>query len=135
MSDRERQTLHESTYMWNLNKQMNKHNKNRNRVINTEKKQLLLGRRVGGGDTYLGAIFLSVYRELPYDFFLLSTMLGLSRDMQDLVPSPGIKPGLSALRVQSLNHWTTREVSPFDLLQLQSIPLQQSLIIYLSAIY
>ena len=31
-------------------------------------------------------------------FLLLLTMLGLSHDMQDLVPRPGIKPGLPALR-------------------------------------
>ena len=28
----------------------------------------------------------------------------------DLVPQPGIKPGLPALQVRSLSHWTTREV-------------------------
>ena len=27
-----------------------------------------------------------------------------------LVPGPGIKPATPALEVQSLNHWTTREV-------------------------
>ena len=27
-----------------------------------------------------------------------------------LVPRPGIEPSTSALEVQSLNHWTTREV-------------------------
>ena len=30
--------------------------------------------------------------------------------MWDLVPWPGIEPGLPALGVQSLSHWTTREV-------------------------
>ena len=30
--------------------------------------------------------------------------------MQDLVPRPGIEPGPPALGVQSLTHWTTREV-------------------------
>ena len=30
--------------------------------------------------------------------------------MQDLAPRPGIEPGLLALGVQSLTHWTTREV-------------------------
>ena len=30
--------------------------------------------------------------------------------MWDPVPQPGIKPGLPALGVQSLSHWTTREV-------------------------
>ena len=28
----------------------------------------------------------------------------------DLIPQPGIKPMPSAVEVQSLNHWTTREV-------------------------
>ena len=39
-----------------------------------------------------------------------------------LVPRPGIEPSKSALEVQSLNHWTTREVhqsAPF----LKKIPL------------
>ena len=46
-------------------------------------------------------------------------ILGLSCSMQtfscgtwDLVPWPGIEPRLPALGVQSLSHWTTREV-PF----------------------
>ena len=33
-----------------------------------------------------------------------------SGGMWDLVPWPGIEPGLPALGMQSLNHWTTREV-------------------------
>ena len=37
--------------------------------------------------------------------------LGLSCSMWDLVFRPGIKPGLPALGVKSLSHWTTREVS------------------------
>ena len=32
------------------------------------------------------------------------------RGMGDLASQPGMKPGLPALEVQSLNHWTTREV-------------------------
>ena len=32
--------------------------------------------------------------------------------MWDLVPWPGIEPGLPAWGVQSLGHWTTREVPP-----------------------
>ena len=53
---------------------MNKPNKNR--VIDTEEKQLLVGRRVRGGDTYLRDIFLLVYRELPYDFFAVVDYAG-----------------------------------------------------------
>ena len=34
----------------------------------------------------------------------------LSFSVQDLVPRPGIEPGLPAFGGQSLNHWTTREV-------------------------
>ena len=30
--------------------------------------------------------------------------------MWDLVPCPGIKPGLPSLEAQSVSHWTTREV-------------------------
>ena len=35
---------------------------------------------------------------------------GLSYGMWDLVPGPGIEPRSPALGVQSLGHWTTREV-------------------------
>ena len=41
----------------------------------------------------------------------------LSCGMWDLVPWPGIEPGLPALGASSLSHWTNREVShcSFDL--------------------
>ena len=42
--------------------------------------------------------------------FISLAASGLSCSMWDLVPWPGIKPGASASGVQSLNHWTTREV-------------------------
>ena len=32
--------------------------------------------------------------------------------MRDLVPQPGIEPWPPALGVQSLTHWTTKEVPP-----------------------
>ena len=32
------------------------------------------------------------------------------RGLWDLVPQPGIEPGPSAVRTQSRNHWTSREV-------------------------
>ena len=38
-------------------------------------------------------------------------MQTLSCGLWDLVPWPGIRPGSPALGAQSLNHWTTREVS------------------------
>ena len=37
-------------------------------------------------------------------------MQDLSCGMQDLVPPPGMEPRPPALGVQSLSHWTTREV-------------------------
>ena len=33
---------------------------------------------------------------------------------EDLVPRPGIEPGLSALGTRSLTRWTTREVPDFE---------------------
>ena len=45
-----------------------------------------------------------------YSFIYLA-VLGLSCGMWVLVPGPGIEPRLPALRVQSLSHWTIREVS------------------------
>ena len=41
---------------------------------------------------------------------LSCSMWALSCSMWDLVPQRGIEPGPSALGVQSLTHWTTREV-------------------------
>ena len=37
-------------------------------------------------------------------------MLGLSCGVWNLVPRPGIEPWPTALGMQSLSHWTTREV-------------------------
>lgn len=46
-SVRERQILCDFTYMWNLRKKMNKHNKNRNRLIDTENNlSVVAGRRL-----------------------------------------------------------------------------------------
>ena len=52
---------------------------------------------------------------LPFNIYLLFVLfilaaLGLSCGMWDLVPQPGIEPRPPALGVQSLTHWTTREV-------------------------
>ena len=51
----------------------------------------------------------------------------LSCGMRDLVPSLGIEPRPPALGVQSLNHWTTKEVpESFRFLnKLYHIPLSQ----------
>ena len=43
-----------------------------------------------------------------YLFYL--DMHGPHCSMQDLVPWPGIEPGLPALEARSLSHWTTRKV-------------------------
>ena len=43
--------------------------------------------------------------------FIYLAAPGLNCTMGDLVPWPGIEPRPPALGVQSLNHWTTREVS------------------------
>ena len=42
--------------------------------------------------------------------FLYLAVLGLSWGVQNLVPQPGTEPEGPALGVQSLSHWTTREV-------------------------
>ena len=51
---------------------------------------------------------------LPFYFLNLFLMylaaLGLSCSLWCVVPLPGIEPGPSALGVQSLSHWTTRDV-------------------------
>ena len=44
-------------------------------------------------------------------------MQTLSCDMWNLVPWPGIEPGLPALWVCNLSHWTTREVPPLTLME------------------
>ena len=49
---------------------------------------------------FFPASFLSCF------FFFLATLHGI----RDLIPQPGIGPTPSVLGVQSLNHWTTREV-------------------------
>ena len=41
---------------------------------------------------------------------LLVVACEFSCSMWDLVPSPGIEPRPPALGVQSLSHWTTKEV-------------------------
>ena len=48
--------------------------------------------------------------ELQHVDFIVAACGLLSCSIWDLVPQPGIKPGPPALGVQSLTHWTTREV-------------------------
>ena len=46
---------------------------------------------------------------LSIRFFFHLIVPGLSCDMWDQVPWPGIKPGFPALGAQNLSHWTIRE--------------------------
>ena len=55
--------------------------------------------RVGSANLYL----------YLFKIFIYLAALDLICGMQDLVPSPGIKPRLPTLRAQSLSHRTTRE--------------------------
>ena len=43
-------------------------------------------------------------------YFIYLAVLGLSCNMWDLVPWPGIKPGPPALGARSLSHWTARDI-------------------------
>ena len=66
--------------------------------------------------SYPGSVCLEVC--LFYCLFLLKNIylfiwLSLGCSMQDLVPWPGIEAGPPALGVQSFNHQTTRQVSPW----------------------
>ena len=47
--------------------------------------------------------------------FIYLVAQGLSCGMWDLVPQPGIKRRVPALRAQSLSHWTTRGVLNVEL--------------------
>ena len=49
-------------------------------------------------------------RFFVFYLFIYLTVPGLSYNTGDLVPWPVIEPGLPALGVWSLTHWTTREV-------------------------
>ena len=45
-----------------------------------------------------------------WDLLVVACGLLVAACVQDLVPRPGNEPGPPALGVQSLTHWTTREV-------------------------
>ena len=62
----------------------------------------------------LGASFFFNFWNHLFIFNLAA--LGLSCCMQDLAPCPGIELRPPALGVQSLSHWTTREVPPWSFL-------------------
>ena len=47
-------------------------------------------------------------------YLFILAMPGLNCGLWDLVPWPGIEPGLPALGAQNLSHWTTRE-TPVDI--------------------
>ena len=57
-------------------------------------------------------LFLLLFLHLLFKkyWFIYLTALGLTCGVWDPVLWPGVKPGPSALGVQSLSHWTTREV-------------------------
>ena len=50
------------------------------------------------------------FRGIFLKYLFILAAVGLSCSMQDLVPPPGIEPGTPALGMQSLSHWTTRDV-------------------------
>ena len=55
-------------------------------------------------------LFICLCLVAAHRIFVELCMWTLSCSMWDLVPWPGIEPRLPTLRVQSLSHWTTREV-------------------------
>ena len=64
-------------------------------------------------------LFISLCRVLAAACGIFSWGMRTLSRMWDLVPQPGVEPMLTSLGVQSLSHWTTREVSlPIYLLYL-----------------
>ena len=56
------------------------------------------------------SVFLNIYLFWLHWVLVAACELLVEACMQDLAPRPGIEPGPPALGVQSLTHWTTREV-------------------------
>ena len=56
-------------------------------------------------------VFKKIFIYLAEPGLSCSMQYYFSCGMWDLVPPPGTEPDFPALGVQSLNHWTTREVS------------------------
>ena len=56
-----------------------------------------------------GRVEIYIKKKKSFLYFNLAA-LGLSCCMWDLAPCPGIEPRPPALGVQSLSHWTTREI-------------------------
>ena len=70
--------------------------------------------RLGVGHRKASLLFPSFFFKMQFSVSGLScNIYELSCHMWDLVPWPGIKLRVSALEVQSLSHWTTREIHPF----------------------
>ena len=61
---------------------------------------------------FLSFFSFNIYLLRLFRVLVAACGLLVSACMQELVPRPGIEPGLPALGVQSLTHWTTREVPP-----------------------
>ena len=57
-----------------------------------------------------------VNQKIKKNFFIYLAEPSLSCGMWDLVSGPGIEPGPPALGVQSLNHWTTKEILRWQIL-------------------
>ena len=67
-----------------------------------------------GGDETEGVLR---FLNLIFFFNIYLAVSGLSCGMWDVVPWPGIEPGLPALGAWSFSHWTTREV-PLNLIKI-----------------
>ena len=64
---------------------------------------------------FLNFIYLFIYLFIYYSFRLCRVLVAafgilVAACMRDLVPRPGIEPGLPTMGAQRLTHWTTREV-------------------------
>ena len=71
------------------------------------------GRTHGLGAFYVADVMvnvLSCFINIYFYFIMYWAAPGLSEDMWDLIPWPGIEPGSPALGARSPSHWTTREV-------------------------
>ena len=74
-----------------------------------------------GSSSFLYIYFLFIYLAAP----------GLSCGMWDLVPWPGIEPGLPALGARSLSHWTAREVPDISLKSVKCIIVHPRSLVFL----
>ena len=72
------------------------------------------------------------YLKIFIFIFIYLAALGLSYSTWDLVPWSEIEPGLSALIVQSLSYWTTREIPAWHIFDVFSVPVQLNMLILLN---